>query len=116
MKVSKLLNKSSKWCKGAWAKDETGGTVLPWHSTAAKYSLLGAIQFCYGHPVEGVTNNGEIEETTKVGEDGRTFEDVQAEVQAILNIDFNWKKTIESWNDGPATFVTVSRVIEGLNL
>jgi hypothetical protein len=60
MKISQLLTKESKWCKGALARDKNGkpincldikyfdkGGTIDFGKNAVAYSLMGAISHCY---------------------------------------------------------------------
>ena len=48
MKIRELLSDESKWTKGADARDCDGTPAHPYSEKAVCWSLVGAIQKCYG--------------------------------------------------------------------
>lgn len=53
MKVKELLTDESKWCQGAYAKDDMGMATLieidgKQNTKAKQFCLIGAVYHCYG--------------------------------------------------------------------
>lgn len=47
MKICQLLNRKSKWCKGAEARDRQGKPVPALSKSAVEWDLVGAAVKCY---------------------------------------------------------------------
>lgn len=93
MKIKELLNKKSKWTKGAFARTDRYTQVAIDSPLAIRYCLSGAIQRCYPVPHEGII--------------------IAIKILRELNGDL----TIVGWNDAPErTFVEVKELVERLDI
>ena len=85
MKISELLCDESKWTKYTWARTAEGVRVNPCDASAARWSLGGAAERCYGHDHVllheklRVLNSQTIYDSIEYWNDadGRTFDDVK---------------------------------------
>lgn len=92
MKVSELLNDSSRWIKGEYARNSTGKEVDEYSPEAVCFCLHGAIQRCYPH--------------------FNTCQEVVAKVKAEI-----FPITITSFNDAPSTtFSDIQTLVTKLDI
>lgn len=60
MKAYELLDSSSKWTQGTFARDSDGYSVYPTHKDAVQWCVMGALDVCYPDPNELLNKDWEL--------------------------------------------------------